>query len=1104
MPGSVCSVASNVPAPRRDANSKNQRSQQIWDVSRCRRLIRPLTAKIRTLKSTTQTLPSTTATIQVQKEAKIDTGALPYNPASDNAGSRPPRRRFASDRGLFFGDQRRPKAPQRTYSSRSITPNVAQSAASNEGLSVYDQSFPSCAIDLNAPLPLDTEVPRPPKKLIQKDSELKDPQAELDSLKPFLHDYIFKLYTSIYNAFETLLISTATTCEGPPSLKKIAARRIGRCVVATSEEYEDDDGWYEEVAAFGVGGEHLPELVRWHGVELLRESIQSDFMPTQRNGMGLAGVLVGLCRVHHANAEAECLLRGMLEMQPLSANSNDPAFVTLNTFWGNSRPTTCRILAENLTCDGTPAAFGNPVINDHLKAAIGDIETCEMSRKLVSRAFESVFGIWGERHIISMAERRKKQALRKSGRKREKDGIQKTNAQVVPRRVGTRAEELALYLTGKLILDSLDHQNINTFAMVEDLARGFLAQDEGIRQETEGVWQEWFPIAAKVAILLRCFGVSALDDSDIAKELVRCSDDVREVSGEDGLRSLGVYVAECHEKLYDSSSGKSITGENEMEILVGRLISYTRNLGHKIPDGTIPESLVCAPFQTPRRPNAKVIMFTPGKQDLDLGLQKERYYMSHLALTAAMGFSTLKCAANNHWVQWMADVERKVIGMKIRTPAKATGPKGWRFEEGLGEWVATGATPGGVLSKAKNTRRLVLDSVEIPVDLDRKRTWRSDYIDYADMEDDEIDKETPILLDIANNGPDSESEEEEEEEEEKEKEEEEEEEAEQRPMEVIVAIEHRPSTPIMDYESDIDPDTSYSRLFEIEDESSASELMSDNGNDKDEDYYAPTPLRPPTSAIRRTPRSKARITKSLLRSVRRHERSSSPLQMSSPLMKDGKAFDFSMIDDSDEDDDDSLPIPNFGKSSKKRTLREFDSDHGFSPVAQSSIRGKKTQKTMDWDIEKEYELDSTRDQPIIATYLPLNKSLKRKHIVYSTDDDDDDNNNNNNEYRDKYEANDEANITLSSITKSTMNRQDAPEPSINSDTSSVTLKRKMCRFEDILAKEEEEERQQRRRSLSGRRKLVPVGPKDQRLKTARAKSVPGSLTTEIKQGARKR
>lgn len=95
-----------------------------------------------------------------------------------------------------------------------------------------------------------------------------------------------------------------------------------------------------------------------------------------------------------------------------------------------------------------------------------------------------------------------------------------------------------------------------------------------------------------------------------------------------------------------------------------------------------------------------------------------RYYHSRLALLLATHFSSLpetKCSEK--WVEWVEEIEKKILCMPIPTPArkpahhqrrrKALGEKsyqsarkpkhgslGWKFEEGLGAWIArTGATP---------------------------------------------------------------------------------------------------------------------------------------------------------------------------------------------------------------------------------------------------------------------------------------------------------------------------------------------------------------------------------------------------------------------------
>ncbi|KAF8251884.1 hypothetical protein K440DRAFT_612233 [Wilcoxina mikolae CBS 423.85] len=878
-------------ATRRDNNPSNKpvaAATMTWTTARCHRLIRPLTSKFVALK-TLLILPSVTTTANLPKETKRDPDELPYNPSQAKTATRRPARRSASDREMFFNESRPGRADRvrRTYSAnptRSTTPQVLVPTIPNP--SVYDLPFPAAAVDWDHPGIATASGPNQArtKTQISKELDPSHPQSLLQSLKSTVHPSVFHMYTGIYSALETVLIATTWTsspCE-PAPLKILAARRIAQCILATEDEIKSDDVWYDTANEVGVGGEYLREIVRWHAIEIIRDAICSNIMPSQqKNGVGLPSALVGLCKHLGADAEAESLLKTMIELYPLSESTSNPSLVALMNSWRTSKAGMFRILADTLVVEGSPIPLGNPTVNKVLKSAMDNIEKCDAASKLVVKALETGFGIWGNGYIAAASKERKERARRKGNRRPGKiDDVPKfRSGKSIPIRVVERAEEMALLLTEKLVVAAQIPRNAQAIEIIKHLTHGFLVQDEAMRAVTEDEWTEWYPIAGKVTILLQRLGHDSEDDIAIVKELVRCLDDVRETIGKDGLKSLGEFVASCYESLY-TTTGKSITGEDEMKALVNRLVSYASNGCFPPHAGSVVTSAPAKTPETPLKPSFKVVTFTPGKKPIDPQLEKERYYITQLALNVAIGFSTLKCTKHNDkWNRWVGTIEHQIIGMKIRTPVKTVAVcegsskesgdgtnerKGWRWEEGLDEWIAVGGTPGGALREKIRVPRL--KKVEILMNVDRKRTWRKDYQTFSDRLNSEstIDEDAGYCS-YGSERATSPAEDNEEDN-----------------VHKSSRIDSPPSPISQNTNSDSeDPDTSFSRLFDNEPESSASEV--DDNDDNDGEYYVPTPARPPAS-VRRSPRKTERIKRSL-------QAFSVVLPMSSPMFSKQRRSD---------------------------------------------------------------------------------------------------------------------------------------------------------------------------------------------------------------------
>lgn len=888
-PGTAMSPTTNttsVVPPKSRRGPTNKVAKQVWSTARCHRLIRPLVAKLQALNNITQSAPSTTATAGAPKPSKIDPGELNYKPELDGKTRR--RKDAAgstSERDAFFGNggKRRVKY---TYGRRTTS-----GAGGGVGASGPRTSGGSAI----APFEEESTFKEPCLSSI--------PQQLLDSLRPFVHASIFSIYTGICTAFDSLLLQT-TTPPPPPSsritassgpqhlsLKSLAARQVAHCILATSTELSgQDDAWYDAASEIGVSGEYLRTIVRWHGIELLREAIRFNFMPVQKNGLGLAGVLVGLCKQHKAEMEAESLLKSMFELRPLSTNPSSAAFATLKVFWEKDeadREALFRLLGDNMDiAAGTPVAFGNTVVNEYLKAAAKELEDGP-SKRLVERAFESVFFIWGDRQAAVTRFQRQVRTRRKGARNSVIDRADLNNITSdvlplenrskippLPANVGKKAETMALNLAGTLIITAYKGSEAARDLLL-NLARGFALQDIGAREVSEEAWETSYPIAARIFIL--AFAISSLsktsDDPNftpsLTRELARSLSDVKDVDGRAGLQSVGEYISKSLLPLYSSDSGRPILTPDPIKTLVTNLLPTPPSAA-----ATLPPSIASS-MTTPRRPAAenpdfsfpetpftvqipnKVITLTP-KPVSSAREDSTAYYCSRLALHTALEFATLQ--NRPAWAAWAVTIESRVLGMKLRTPAPQPAcvtelilpappkqpkfgagnkeRKGWRWEEGIAEWVAVGNTPGMGMRKVKQWRkrkdpvRMEME-ISLPVlgEEERKNYVPVGHIPTSSPAPSEVDEEEGgerVAEDLMSEGR----------------------------MEVDIALEF----------SEEGPDTSCSRIFDEDSDETADSATSDDGSenesdeeaDKSAEIYRPTPRKPPVS-VRKSPRSAAKM-----------------------------------------------------------------------------------------------------------------------------------------------------------------------------------------------------------------------------------------------------
>jgi hypothetical protein len=704
MPSEHAKTARNKPAQKA--------TEAEWTIRRRYLLVRPLTSKLQSLEILLQR-PSLATTIlpEVPKRQKQSLDESDY-------GIKPqPRSGNAHGRSHFFGEGRPGDKIRRTYSANSTSEVVVSPIIT----SPKDQSHPKALLEL---------------------------------IRTTVKPEVYQLYCGIYTSFKEILVTTkaVTAAQGLPPLKVIAARRVAQCIISSEEFGESGDIWYEHASEVGRDGEYCSNILRWEAIEQIRKTICSNLLPSQqRNGLGLPAVLVGLCRGLNANAEAESLLRTMMELFPLTEDPRNPALVTLFSFWTDKKDEMFRLLAETLVEEGRPTSLTNPSVNEGLKLAVQCLESSELAQKLITRALETAFGVWGERYIAAAAKQRQQSAKRKGARRSDKtegrlrkelDDLRKSRdrQRPIPRHIVQRAENVALELTQKLVVAAHSSPNTAAMSILDNLTHGFLVQDEAMRTITEEEWKEWYPIAAKVVILLQSLGRDSEHDISITGELVRCLEEIWNEVGNVGLQSLGEFVAICYENLY-TKTGRSITEKDEVKALVDRLISYASTGSFSIDSDNASTIDAQAP-KTPRRHSSKIVTFTPGKVPADPQHERERYFITQLALHVASGFSKLRCAMDKAgWNQWWKKVEFKIMGMKVRTPAKpkAVGGdeektpkqrKGWRWEEGIDEWVEVGGTPGGPSKEKKVTQ--VIEAVEIPIRMDWEPTWRDDYKIFSD------------------------------------------------------------------------------------------------------------------------------------------------------------------------------------------------------------------------------------------------------------------------------------------------------------------------------------------------------------------------------------
>lgn len=919
-----------------------------WTTTRCHRLLRPLTAKLQALRNIIRNNPSATSANAARPKPKrdlTDPDALfveAVEKAAGRAGATGTRIRTKPRRTYGGGNG----SGARSNSGSSAALPAPATATATTLLSGINDHYLSIWGDSAAPTaPTDPNPLKKPSRALPPDPN--NPLTLLNSFKPILHPSIFSVYLGIYTSLESVLLSTNYPTPVPQilPLRTLAARKIAHCILATFSEVDSDDIWYDAAAELGSSGEYLREIVRWHAIELVRDATAEGLMDGRDGGLGMAGVLVGLCRAAGAEQEAQSLLQTLFDLHPVISSSNNPAIQALTMFFSETPEVLYRFLAKNFPATSSnPSWLGSTDIHAFLLLASAEIDENPGIEILTSCALEATFGLWGDKHILALAAQRHDAAKRRAPRRSIKpletipEHAARKTTSPMPARIGLKAETIVLKMVESLILLSLRDQSSKATPVLRSLVRGFLAQSVEIKMTTEDVWGARYPVAAKVAILLHGLGVSSADDVSIIDEITRCLEDVCGSGGTEGMKSLASFIADCYMPLYGRFPKR-----DEVQILTARILSLAAADPARAVSGDVPPV-------TPRVPAGRgMVTFTPGKPALAPAQElreTRRYLLAQLALQIAVGFSLGgEVKRDVAWIEWLGRFEHKIIGLKIQTPGKvkailrqrevefeeeedrrgmykkrdggkAKKRKGWRYEEGLDLWVALGATPGRERSKKK--RGVFMKRVEVTIDEDVD--WRDGY-EALDSEkesdsesdherqgehesEDEVIVEDEVMADVSDSEPESETSE---------------------------YTNDRPVTPTLTVRS------------------SASDDDNDNDDDNDDkEFYSNIHTSPPRT-LRRSPRNTARIRKSL---------ATFAVNMSSPIFTvlrtpgQGQSvlrrpFDFSMVGASSPLVD-SSPVVRGGFWSGG--VRVGDS----SPVVRRSAR-KELREMEDEDEEEEEE-----------------------------------------------------------------------------------------------------------------------------------------------------
>lgn len=702
-----------------------------WDPSRCRRVIRPLLTKLKALKEDFK--PPFTKPAKPRREP---------TPGADNY-----------EEPVFPPVKRKIRKPVRTYAMGRTTfpgnaatrPLVGAATVSTGKCRVSDYAS-SLELFEGRPAHWDSEEYYLVKG-IPPDSQFLAVELEniCSSFAGTTDTRVVRLYQAIYVALDTFLLATAAApTAGPatPSLAALAARQVAYCILAT----EDDElVWYDLARGFGKSGEYLRDIVRWHGIELLKDSIAEGLMSSKDGSAGMAGLCIGLCRKHGADREAESLLETLLHFDPTFSTKMSQVMETMRLYFSASPhgfvPPSCvyRILKTN-----TPSIFSNfPWITSMeiqavLAMASKDIDAVPGADEMIMKIMDSAFGFLGEDKISECNPRRSPKSK-----------------SLAPRR--ERAEETISEVVKRLVKLTSYGSESKAKTVLIHLAKGFLSQSGDAKARAEQVWgQYWTGLTeTKLAAMAyvqqwSCDEKTCTNDcnrndcfresiSEFRAEIALCLETLCIALEDEGIMSAAEYLYECSRPVLTSTTRAEHRAEmRAINSLIGRLlasISLSSASAHEM----------MAPPVTPKassKPKPKVIIYTPRKSLTaeDEKWEGRRYLIGELVLKVADHYQDSAKEFKDEWVKWATKVEEKVIGLKIQPPSQNTFPghgpgagpdvaqfkkksrKGWRYEEGLGIWTLTGYTPGRKKTEAKEEGIAVV----IPHTTGR-RSWRSKY-----------------------------------------------------------------------------------------------------------------------------------------------------------------------------------------------------------------------------------------------------------------------------------------------------------------------------------------------------------------------------------------
>ncbi|KAG0642499.1 hypothetical protein HOY80DRAFT_950114 [Tuber brumale] len=675
-----------------------------WDSARCKRVIRPLLVKLNALREEVK-----------RSEARTQRPRRTLSPDSgDNYG------------GGKCGARKKSRKPIRTYrASKTVHGKNAAGASSASSASVTVVSKGTKNIDYASfsfydhaddPLPLHWSANADciAKGMVPASQNLSarivKPIAFTDEANTRVHQH----QEAVYSALDKFLFATSPPHKESaiPTLASMASRQVAYCILAVGDDGMD---WYDYAKGYGRSGEYLREVARWHGIELLKDALAVRAMDPVDGGAGAIGSCIGLCRKHGAEREAEALLETLLFFNPVFYTSKtNPAFETIRSYFSISPssfvpPSSVYRILEAFT----PPVYKNPswISSKEIQAiliiATKDIEIVPRADEMVIRLLESAFGLQGNY---------------KTGEESPHEHI---NLRPMPRIGRQKGEEVIADVIRALVGATFQWAESNARGALIRLVKGYLSQDRASKALAQDVWGAEWPglVTSKIMAMVHvqrwsCEEASCTDhcfETGCFKESLReCRDEIAlclelltdALHGNDGFLLVADYVRECY--IPDTPSATKEEHAKEfarINSLTGRLLaSISRASSSEYASVNVPK--------TPKTSEPKVIIFTPGKllTPEDKKWEKRRYLIGQLVLRIATQYQESVASFKHEWVKWATNIEKKVLRLKIETPlettvlkedhrARGVSPKqeprkGWRYEEGLGEWVSTGQTPG--------------------------------------------------------------------------------------------------------------------------------------------------------------------------------------------------------------------------------------------------------------------------------------------------------------------------------------------------------------------------------------------------------------------------